>query len=86
MVELIRGVGFRIPVMVMLVTAIARFGDATAINIVYSSRGLWSVLAVWLFAGRIGIGERGLGAATLRRRLAGATLMMVAIVLVLIDV
>src|SRR5688572_16127516 len=31
----------------LFVMAIARFGNATSANVIYSSRGLWSVLAVW---------------------------------------
>lgn len=58
------------------------FGDATAVNIVYSSRGLWSVIAVWLVGHWFGNTERGLAPAVLGRRLAGALLMLGAIGLV----
>lgn len=62
---------------------LAAHGDATAVNIVYSVRGLWSVLAVWLVGHWFRNEEQHLGGRVLRRRLAGAVLMLVAIVLVL---
>ncbi|ATC64127.1 hypothetical protein CMV30_09260 [Nibricoccus aquaticus] len=61
----------------------AIWGDATAANIVYSSRGLWSVIAVWLVGHWFSNREQHLGAGILRWRLAGATAMLAAIVLVM---
>jgi drug/metabolite transporter (DMT)-like permease len=68
---------------VCFISAIAVFGKATSSNIIYSSRGLWSVLAVWLIGHWFANQEQHLGAAVLKWRLAGAVLMLVAIVLVL---
>jgi len=31
-----------------LVSGVAAYGDATAMNVVYRARGVWSVAAVWL--------------------------------------
>ena len=62
--------------------ALGVFGDATAVNIVYSARGLWSVAAVWLIGHWFAIEEQRLGPAVLRSRLAGAGLMLAAIALV----
>ncbi|MFH1497300.1 MAG: EamA/RhaT family transporter [Verrucomicrobiota bacterium] len=62
---------------------LATHGDATAANVVYSSRGLWSVLLVWLVGHWFGNTEGRLPAAVLRRRLGGAALMIAAIGLVL---
>ncbi|WP_221032028.1 DMT family transporter [Actomonas aquatica] len=64
--------------------AIGAFGDATAVNIVYSSRGLWAVLAVWWIGHWFKNEEQHLGPATLRLRLWGAALMLAAIGLVLV--
>jgi drug/metabolite transporter (DMT)-like permease len=64
--------------------AVVKYGNATAANILVSSRGLWSVVAVWLIGHWFGNRERHLGARVLRWRLAGAVLMMAAIVLVLV--
>ena len=65
-----------------LVTSVAFFGDATAINVVYSARGVWSVAAVWLVGHWFANTESQLGGRVLRWRLAGALLMTSAIVLV----
>ncbi len=60
------------------------YGRATATNILYSTRGLWSVLAIGLLGAWLGIdGERKLPGAVFRRRLAGAGLMLAAIALVI---
>lgn len=59
------------------------YGRATAANILYSTRGLWSVLAVGLLGGWLGTaGERKLPPGVFRRRLVGAVLMFAAIALV----
>lgn len=67
----------------ILITAVAVYGNATSVNIVYSSRGLWSVLAVWWIGHWFSNRECELGANVLGGRLAGAGLMTAAIVLVL---
>jgi drug/metabolite transporter (DMT)-like permease len=64
------------------VSAVALFGDATAMNVVYSARGVWSVAAVWLVGHWFSNTESQLGGRVLRWRLAGAVLMTSAIVLV----
>ncbi len=63
---------------------LATHGDATAANVIYSSRGLWSVVLVWLVGHWFGNAEGKLPAAVLRRRFAGASLMLLAIGLVLL--
>ena len=60
------------------------FGDATAVNIVYAARGLWSVVAVWLVGHWFANEEQRLAPAVLRSRLIGAGLMLAAISLVVI--
>jgi drug/metabolite transporter (DMT)-like permease len=65
-----------------LVSALAFFGDATAMNVVYSARGVWSVAAVWLIGHWFANTEAQLAGNVLRWRLAGALLMTSAIVLV----
>jgi drug/metabolite transporter (DMT)-like permease len=56
---------------------------ATAINIVYNSRGIWSVLLVWVLGHWFGNMERGQGSKIMVFRLAGSALMISAIVLIL---
>jgi hypothetical protein len=64
------------------VLGIAIYGDATAMNVVYSARGVWSVAAVWLIGHWFANNEAQLGGNVFRWRLAGAALMTSAIVLV----
>lgn len=63
---------------------LATYGDATVMNVVYSSRGLWSVLAVWWIGHWFHNDEQRLEPAVLRGRLGGAILMLVAIILVIL--
>ncbi len=59
-------------------------GRATAANILYSTRGLWSVLAVGLLGAWLGTAdEQKLPRGVFRRRLLGSGLMLAAVVLVL---
>jgi drug/metabolite transporter (DMT)-like permease len=64
--------------------ALSYFGNATATNIVFSSRGIWSVLIVWRLGAFFGNTEREAGARTMVARLAGSTLLFAAIALVII--
>ncbi|HEY3898071.1 MAG TPA: EamA family transporter [Chthoniobacter sp.] len=64
------------------VSGVSLFGDATAMNVVYSVRGVWSVVAVWLIGHWFANTEAQLGGSIFRWRLAGAVLMTSAIVLV----
>lgn len=67
----------------LFVTALAKWGHAASINVIYGSRGLWSVLLVWGLGHLVQSRESQLGGRILAWRLAGAMLMMSAIVLVL---
>ncbi|MDF3055808.1 MAG: rane protein [Rariglobus sp.] len=68
----------------LFVYGIGVFGDATAMNIVYSSRGLWSVVAVWLIGHWFANEEQTLPRSVLGGRLAGAFLILAAIALVVL--
>lgn len=65
-----------------LAFAIGYFGDVAGSNIVYSSRGLWGVLLVWLVGHWFSNTEKDAGAVTLGLRLFGAVLILSGIVLV----
>jgi drug/metabolite transporter (DMT)-like permease len=65
-----------------ILTVLGTWGDATAVNIVFSSRGLWSVVLVRVAGHWFGNAEGALGWGVLGWRLVGAALMVVAIVLV----
>ena len=67
---------------VLFVGAVAVYGKATIANVIYSARGLFSVIAVWLVGHWFSNAEQGLGRRTLAWRLLGAALMLGAIVLV----
>jgi drug/metabolite transporter (DMT)-like permease len=67
---------------VLFISTIAVFSNATAANIVYSVRGVWSVLAVWWFGRWLGSREQDLSRRTMAWRLAGAGLMTAAIIAV----
>jgi len=67
-----------------VVLTLGIWGGATAVNIVYSVRGLFSVLAVWAIGHWFASTEQNLAPGVLRSRFVGAALMIGAIALVLI--
>jgi drug/metabolite transporter (DMT)-like permease len=69
----------------MFMTSISIYGQATSANVLYSSRGLWSVVAVWTIGHWFTNREQHLGAAVLAWRLVGAILMIAALMMVLVD-
>jgi len=62
---------------------LGHYGEAARVNVVYSTRGLWSILLVWLAGPWFGNQEREAGAGVMTRRLVGALLLLVAVGLVL---
>ena len=68
----------------IFIYAIGVFGDATVMNIVYSVRGLWSVIIVWLIGHWFANEEQTLAPRVLWSRLAGAGLMLAAIAIVVL--
>jgi drug/metabolite transporter (DMT)-like permease len=67
----------------ILITTIGKFGDAANCNIVYSSRGIFSVLFAWLLGSWFNVSEVSQPGVALRR-LGGAAIILVAIALVLV--
>ena len=65
------------------ICAISLFGKATEVNVIYSTRGLWSVVAVWWIGHWFKNREQHLPRAVLLRRLAGAILLTAAVAMVL---
>jgi drug/metabolite transporter (DMT)-like permease len=55
---------------------------ATTTNVLYNSRGLWSVVLVWTIGHWFGNAERAHGGAVMVRRFAGSMLLLGAIVLI----
>ncbi len=68
----------------LVVLSIALYGDPTSVNLVFNARGLWSVLAIMLIGHWFGISEQALDRSMLLRRLAGAVLMLSAIVIAIV--
>lgn len=66
----------------VFVTVILVYQNAAPANVVYSSRGVWSVLLVWLVGHWFQSAEQAHGPQVLRWRLVGAGLMSLAIALV----
>jgi ABC-type microcin C transport system permease subunit YejB len=64
-------------------TTIGLFGDATSANVVYSSRGLWSLLLLALVAHRLGVKDSVRDRRTLLLRILGSILILAAVSLVL---
>lgn len=67
-----------------IVLAIAVWRSATTVNILYSLRGLISVVVVWTVGHWFGSEEQHLTPAVFRARVIGAALMLAAIILVLV--
>ncbi|MDG1891909.1 MAG: DMT family transporter [Verrucomicrobiota bacterium] len=65
--------------------AVSMFHNATGVNVVYSSRGLWAIVLVWLSKKIIGQSLERTESNHLWWRLAGAILMCLAIVLAVMD-
>jgi drug/metabolite transporter (DMT)-like permease len=61
--------------------AIMTFGEATLVNIVYATRGMFSVITVWVLGHLFENEERGHGHAVMARRLVGSGLLVVAVFL-----
>jgi drug/metabolite transporter (DMT)-like permease len=68
---------------VIFTSTIAVWGQAALANVVYSSRGLWSVILIWWVGHWFSETERQLGSRVLAIRLLGAALLTTAIFLVL---
>ena len=68
----------------VFVSLVAAKGHAASINVVYSSRGLWTVILVWWLGHWVQSREQHLEGGVLFWRLAGAATMIAAIALVLI--
>jgi len=67
----------------LIVTPIALYGHATTANVLYSARGMWSVVIVWLVGHWFGNREQRLPRQVLVCRLLGAALMTAAVIVVL---
>ena len=69
----------------MFMSAVSIYRQVTSANVLYSSRGLWSVVGVWAVGHWFTNREQHLGARVLVWRFIGAVLLMAAILIVLLD-
>jgi drug/metabolite transporter (DMT)-like permease len=69
----------------LIVTPIALYGHATTANVLYSARGMWSVLIVWLVGHWFRNQEQRLPPRILVWRLIGAGLMTAAVIVVVMN-
>ena len=66
--------------------ALAFFNDATGVNILYSTRGLWSILLVWWIGAWFSNHERHTaGKSTMLLRLAGTLLITTGVIIAVVE-
>lgn len=65
--------------------ALGRYGHAPEVNVIYSTRAIFSIGIVWLFGRHIGNIEHTASRTVLFRRMAGATILLAAIILILFN-
>lgn len=82
-VPLTLGVGLLTLQSMIFVWAIGIFQDAARLNVVYGSRGVWSVAVIWLLGHRFSQHERFHTRHQVVTRFIGATLIAIAVVLVM---
>ena len=70
---------------VLMFWTLATFGKPTGVNILYGSRGLWSLVLIVAIGPWLGNFERSAGRAVLTRRALGSCLLLVAIAVVLFE-
>ena len=67
---------------ILITLSIGIWKDAAGVNIVYATRGLWSIALVWIIGHRLKNTERQTsGGRTMALRLAGAILIVTAVFL-----
>ncbi len=70
---------------VLMAWTLSTFGKPTGVNILYGSRGLWSVLLILAIGPLLGNFERDAGRSVIARRLLGSILLLAAIAVVVLE-
>lgn len=70
---------------ILVALSVSLYHNATGVNVVYSSRGLWAIVLVWMAAKIVGKSSEETDARKLLLRFTGAILMCVAIVLAVME-
>lgn len=82
---LLLGVGFFFAVQALaIVASVAFWQQAAQANVVYSTRGMWSLLLVAGLGARLGLADTSLDPRTLAVRILGAAILLAAIVVLLV--
>ncbi len=68
---------------ILVAISVVNFDNATGVNVVYTSRGLWSVLLVWWIGHRFRSAEKHQNTKVLLTRFLGAIIMTLAVALAL---
>ncbi len=67
-----------------IVFTLSAFGDATRVNVMYATRGIWSVALAWIVAKRWGGSEASVPYRWMLVRLCGAILLTAAVILAIL--
>lgn len=70
---------------IFIALSVSLYHNATGVNVVYSSRGLWAIALVWISAHIVGKSTEETDARKLLLRFSGALLMCVAILLAVME-
>lgn len=62
---------------------LAFFGQATVVNVLYAVRGFWSILLIWFVGHLFANKEKSVGLKVMLRRFAAASLLFLAIIIIL---
>jgi drug/metabolite transporter (DMT)-like permease len=81
---LLAGIALFIIPTLLLPYAFGRYGNAAELNVLYSSRALWSIMLVWVLGRYIGNREHLHSRTVLLLRLAGSLILMAAIALIIL--
>ena len=65
----------------LIVSALAYFGDAARINIVFATRGMWAVVFAWAIGRTVGANETERDQSVLRMRFVGAGLLTLGVII-----
>ncbi len=68
----------------LIVSTVATWGHATVVNVAYSTRGLWSVIFVWLLGEMLGVHDKSFYGWVVWTRLAGAAMLLLSVLLLML--
>jgi len=78
------GCGFIAVQSLAMVCSVGIWGEAAAANVIYSTRGVWGVLVVWLIGPYFNVFDKGMTGRVIWYRLAGAAMLMLAVSMLIV--